>query len=219
MVSTARVARASDIPDVRLSGSIFSAARRGQPICASTNLGKRASRGCRAQDRAEPTPIAPRRRARRRKSRSGSSGKSKASAYSAEFKVPGRNSSPATAGRNPSPRPVSTPRPTLLAKAAPELDPDRLSAGPYRRRRGSAPVAGRGCASPRRGVRRPRPHRFRGAGDGVDLGFGGDDKIKIQRAPVNRKENEPTWLNQTRSRRANSRPRQEPARLSRSKCR
>src|SRR5208282_5503700 len=34
--------------------------------------------------------------------------------------------------------------------------------------------------------------------DGVDLGFGGDDKVRVDRAPVNRKENEPTWYNQTK---------------------
>jgi Domain of unknown function (DUF4139) len=39
---------------------------------------------------------------------------------------------------------------------------------------------------------------FVAPGDGLDLGFGADDKIKIQRAPVNRKENEPTWYNQSK---------------------
>ena len=39
---------------------------------------------------------------------------------------------------------------------------------------------------------------FVAPGDGVDLGFGGDDKVKVDRAPTNRKENEPTWFNQTK---------------------
>ncbi|MGA2493212.1 MAG: mucoidy inhibitor MuiA family protein [Roseiarcus sp.] len=39
---------------------------------------------------------------------------------------------------------------------------------------------------------------FVAPGDGVDLGFGGDDKVRVDRAPVNRKENEPTWYNQTK---------------------
>jgi uncharacterized protein (TIGR02231 family) len=39
---------------------------------------------------------------------------------------------------------------------------------------------------------------FVAPGDGVDLGFGADDKIKVTRAPVNRKENEPTWYNQAK---------------------
>jgi uncharacterized protein (TIGR02231 family) len=39
---------------------------------------------------------------------------------------------------------------------------------------------------------------FVAPGDAFDLGFGADDKIKVTRAPVNRKENEPTWFNQTK---------------------
>jgi len=39
---------------------------------------------------------------------------------------------------------------------------------------------------------------FVAPGDGVDLGFGGDDKVRVDRAPVNRKENAPTWYNQTK---------------------
>jgi len=39
---------------------------------------------------------------------------------------------------------------------------------------------------------------FVAPGDGADLGFGGDDKLRVDRAPVNRKENEPTWYNQTK---------------------
>ena len=36
-------------------------------------------------------------------------------------------------------------------------------------------------------------------GDGVDLGFGADDRIKVTRVPVKRKENEPTWFGQTKT--------------------
>ena len=32
----------------------------------------------------------------------------------------------------------------------------------------------------------------------IELGFGADDKVKVVRAPVNRKENEPTWFNQSK---------------------
>ena len=39
---------------------------------------------------------------------------------------------------------------------------------------------------------------FVAPGDGADLGFGGDDKVRVDRAPTNRKENEPTWYNQTK---------------------
>ena len=40
---------------------------------------------------------------------------------------------------------------------------------------------------------------FTAPGDSVDLGFGADDKVKITRAPISRKENNPVWYNQTRT--------------------
>lgn len=36
-------------------------------------------------------------------------------------------------------------------------------------------------------------------GDKVELGFGPDDKLKVTRAPVRRRENDPAWLGQTRT--------------------
>ena len=36
-------------------------------------------------------------------------------------------------------------------------------------------------------------------GEAVDLGFGADDKVKVTRVPVLRKENEPTWFGQTKT--------------------
>ncbi|MBL8588632.1 MAG: mucoidy inhibitor MuiA family protein [Methylobacteriaceae bacterium] len=36
-------------------------------------------------------------------------------------------------------------------------------------------------------------------GDSTDLGFGADDRVKVTRVPVRRKENEPTWLGSTKT--------------------
>jgi uncharacterized protein (TIGR02231 family) len=36
-------------------------------------------------------------------------------------------------------------------------------------------------------------------GDTVDLGFGADDKVKVTRVPLRRRENEPSWIGQTKS--------------------
>jgi uncharacterized protein (TIGR02231 family) len=36
-------------------------------------------------------------------------------------------------------------------------------------------------------------------GERVELGFGADDKLKVTRAPVRRRENEPNWLGQSRT--------------------
>lgn len=40
---------------------------------------------------------------------------------------------------------------------------------------------------------------FVAAGDSFDLSFGADERVKVTRAPVRRKENEPTWYGQTKS--------------------
>ena len=36
-------------------------------------------------------------------------------------------------------------------------------------------------------------------GDSTDLGFGADDRVTVKRVPVRRKENEPTWIGQTKT--------------------
>ena len=36
-------------------------------------------------------------------------------------------------------------------------------------------------------------------GEGLDLGFGADDRVKVTRVPVKRKESEPSWLGQSKS--------------------
>lgn len=36
-------------------------------------------------------------------------------------------------------------------------------------------------------------------GDNADLSFGADDRVKVERVPVRRKENEPTWFGQTKT--------------------
>jgi uncharacterized protein (TIGR02231 family) len=120
------------------------------------------------------------------------------SAYNAEFKVAGRVSLGADGsqksfllGR------IDTPA-TLLAKTAPALD-QTAYLETHLTAEGEAPVLP-GETSLRRDdvfVGRSRLG-FVAPGDGFDLGFGADDKVKVTRAPVNRKENEPTWYNQTK---------------------
>jgi uncharacterized protein (TIGR02231 family) len=36
-------------------------------------------------------------------------------------------------------------------------------------------------------------------GDTVELGFGADDKVKVTRVPLRRRENEPSWIGQTKT--------------------
>ncbi len=36
-------------------------------------------------------------------------------------------------------------------------------------------------------------------GDSADMGFGADDRVKVVRVPVRRRENDPTWFNSTKT--------------------
>ena len=119
-------------------------------------------------------------------------------AYSAEFKTPGRITLASDGAQKSFVLDRLTVQPILLVKAAPGFDQTAylqahivdtedapLLAGDVALHRDGAFV-GQGRLG------------FVAPGDSLDLGFGADDKIKVQRAPVNRKENEPTWFNQSK---------------------
>lgn len=122
-----------------------------------------------------------------------------ASAYQASFIVPGRVSVPQGGASKAVVLSQSQVAPTLAARAAPELeekayleavfsheDEAPLLPGEVQLHRDGSYI-GRG----RLGLVAP--------GDKVELGFGADDKLKISRVPVRRRENEPSWLGQSRT--------------------
>ena len=89
-------------------------------------------------------------------------------------------------------------QPTLAVKTAPGVDPTAYIQAHFVDAE-DAPILAGEVALLRDGAYLGQSRLgFVAPGDGVDLGFGGDDKIKVQRAPVNRKENDPTWYNQTK---------------------
>ncbi|MGO4736003.1 mucoidy inhibitor MuiA family protein [Bosea sp. 2KB_26] len=121
------------------------------------------------------------------------------STYQASFIVPGRVTVPQGATSKAVVLSQGQVSPTLSARATPELeekayleavflheDEAPLLPGVVMLHRDGAYI-GRG----RLGLVAP--------GDKVELGFGADDKLKVSRAPVRRRENEPTWLGQTRT--------------------
>ncbi len=122
-----------------------------------------------------------------------------AGAYQASFSVPGRVSVPSDGSSKAVVLSQTRVKPELSARATPELeekayleamfvneDEAPLLAGEvYLHRDGG--YVGRG----RLGLVAP--------GDKVELGFGADDRIKVTRAPVRRRENDPGWLGSTRS--------------------
>lgn len=122
-----------------------------------------------------------------------------AGAYQASFKVPGRVTIPPDGSSKAVVLTQARIKPELAARATPELeekayleasfshdDEVPLLAGEVYLHRDGAYI-GRG----RLGQVAP--------GDKVELGFGADDRIKVTRAPVRRRENDSGWLGQVRT--------------------
>ena len=122
-----------------------------------------------------------------------------ASAYQASFVTPGRLSVPSDGSTKNAPLSTRHYDVQLTVKTAPALDPTAyleahltneedapLLPGPVSVQRDGAFVGQSMLAAV-------------AAGEGFDLGFGADDRVKVVRVPVKKKENEPTWYNQTKT--------------------
>lgn len=122
-----------------------------------------------------------------------------AGAYQASFQVPGRVSVPQDGASKAVILSQGRVSPALSARATPELEErayleaafiheDEVPLLPgevFLHRDGS--FVGRGRIG------------LVGPGDRVELGFGADDRLKVTRAPVRRRETDPGWLGQARS--------------------
>jgi len=122
----------------------------------------------------------------------------RASAYTAAFQAPGRVTLASDGSQKSFVLGRAVVRPSLSVKTAPSVDPVAYVEAHFIDAE-DAPILPGPVALIRDGAFVGEGRLgFVAPGDGVDLGFGGDDKIRIDRAPVNRKENEPTWYNQTK---------------------
>jgi uncharacterized protein (TIGR02231 family) len=196
VVSTARVARASDIPDVRPLKLEF-----WQPAQVEYDAPLAAMAKGATTARAVPTPeslavaptppkSAPQVKVAEAVAQLGSD------AYSAEFRAPGRVTLTSGGAQKSIVLARVTVQPSILVKTAPGLDQTAYLQAHFVDAE-EAPLLPGEVALYRDGAFIGQSRiGFVAPGDGLDLGFGADDKIKIQRAPVNRKENEPTWYNQ-----------------------
>jgi uncharacterized protein (TIGR02231 family) len=122
-----------------------------------------------------------------------------AGAYQASFQVPGRVSIPQDGSSKTVVLSRGKVEPTLSARITPELEETAYLEAAFTHEEAAALLPGM-VALHRDGTYIGRG-RFGlvAPGDKVELGFGADDKLKVSRAPVRRRENEPTWLGQTRS--------------------
>jgi uncharacterized protein (TIGR02231 family) len=198
IVSTARVARASDIPDVTPLKIDFWQPPEVDNVAPVGAMAKHSSvlRAAPASEAAMAPANAPKPAPPVKAEEAVTQIKS--GAYSAEFHAPGRVSLASGGAQKSFVLAHVSAQPTILVKTAPGLDQTAYLQAHFIDAE-DAPLLPGEVALHRDGafVGQSRIN-FVAPGDGVDLGFSADDKIKIQRAPVNRKENEPTWYNQTK---------------------
>ena len=119
-------------------------------------------------------------------------------AYTAEFKAAGRISLASDGSQKSFVLARVVVQPTLSVKTAPSVDPTAYIEAHFTDSEDAPILPGRVALTRDGAFVGEGQLNFVAPGDGFDLGFGGDDKVKVSRAPVNRKENEPTWYNQTK---------------------
>jgi len=203
-VSTARVARAVDVVDLpgqridfwqpEVVESALDRAPAAKKAVAATPAGRPAlaeaapAPPVNSGEAPPPAPIAA----------EDAAAQLQASAYAAAFKAAGRVTLASDGSQKSFVLGRVVVQPTLSVKTAPSVDPIAYVEAHFVDSEDAPILPGR-VALIRDGafVGEGRVG-FVAPGDGVDLGFGGDDKVKVDRAPTNRKENEPTWFNQTK---------------------
>jgi uncharacterized protein (TIGR02231 family) len=195
-VSTARVARLADAPEVRPVKIDF-----WQPPVAYAPESTARAAGApepAAQIAAAPPPLQNGRVAGKFVQAEETASEGESSAYSAEFKVPGQVSLAADGAQKSFLLARVDAPATILIKTAPGLD-QAAYVETHLTNAGEAPLLAGEVALHRDDIFVGKaPVNFVAPGDSFNLGFGADDKVKVTRAAVNRKENEPTWYNQTK---------------------
>jgi uncharacterized protein (TIGR02231 family) len=122
-----------------------------------------------------------------------------AGAYQASFQVPGRATIPQDGSSKTVLLSQAKAEPALTARIVPELEETAYLEASFVHDEAAPLLPGTVF------LHRDGTYIGRGRiglvapGDKVELGFGADDKLKVTRAPVRRRENEPNWLGQSRT--------------------
>ncbi|MBV8849198.1 MAG: mucoidy inhibitor MuiA family protein [Methylobacteriaceae bacterium] len=196
-VSTVRVSGGTAAPDIQTQRLAFYEPPVPPPEAAAKAAGAMPRVTARTLGEAAPAPAAP--VAVPQIAATERAATLEAGAFQATYQVPGRLSVPGDGTPKNfvlSSRQIS---PTTVIKTAPALDPTAYIEGHFTNDDDAPILPG--------DVRVRRDNTFVGTGhvglvapgDALDLGFGADDKVKVTRVPVRRKENEPTWLGQTKT--------------------
>ncbi|MFO1150831.1 MAG: mucoidy inhibitor MuiA family protein [Alsobacter sp.] len=122
-----------------------------------------------------------------------------AGGYQASFKVPGTVSVPQDGTAKSVALSSRTWEPVLAVKAVPAQDETAYLAAAFVNDE-DAPLLPGEVSLTRDGTYVGRGRlRLVAPGDRVELGFGADDKVKVSRVPVRKKETEPGWVGNTRT--------------------
>jgi uncharacterized protein (TIGR02231 family) len=192
-VSTVRAAGGTSPPDMQTQRIAFYEPPPPPEVAAKAPGAAAPRMSARAANEAAPAAAAPQIAASERVTALESG------AFQATYQVPGRLGVPGDGTPKSfvlSSRQIT---PTLVVKTVPAVDPTAYIEGHFTNEDDAPILPG--------DVRVRRDGTFVGTGrvglvapgDGLDIGFGADDKIKVTRVPLRRKENEPTWFGQTKT--------------------
>jgi uncharacterized protein (TIGR02231 family) len=194
-LSTVRVSGGTAAPDVQTQRLAFYEPPLPPPEAAAKSAGAAPRAASRALNEAAPaaTVPAPQIAATERVAALESG------AFQATYQVPGRLTVPGDGTAKSFVLASRQLTPTAMIKTVPALDPTAYVEGHFSNDEDAPILPG--------DVRVRRDNTFVGTGriglvapgDTLDLGFGADDKVKVTRIPVRRKENEPTWFGQTKT--------------------
>jgi uncharacterized protein (TIGR02231 family) len=122
-----------------------------------------------------------------------------AGAYQGVFTVPGKVDVSADGQAKTLRLGASSIDPALTVRTAPAFDPGAYLVAAFAHR-GEAPLLPGEVVLQRDGVMVGKTRlKLVAPGETVQLGFGADDRIKVTRVPVTRRESEPGWLGSTKS--------------------
>lgn len=122
-----------------------------------------------------------------------------ASAFQASFRAPGRMSVPGEGAPKSFRVSSRSLTPDLMARAAPLLDETAYLEAKIVNEEEAPLLPGDVAVFRDGGYVGTGRIRLTPPGDATELGFGADDRVKVTRAPVRRKENEPSWLGSTKT--------------------